>query len=107
MAGSSRKNPLFSNPFFAALVVVSILFVVTVLGYLAAPYALNPRPVPQGEASRTFALWLDRHGPLILGIEFVVMLGTGVVAMLTDDWFSGVANRRKTVGGGSAPDPDG
>ena len=90
MAGTSRKNPLFTNPFFAALVVVSILFVVTTLGYLAAPSAINPRPVAQGEASRAFAVWLDRHGPLILGIEVVVMLAMGVLAMATDDWFSGV-----------------
>src|SRR6516165_7989663 len=90
MAGTSRKNPLFANPFFAALVAVSILFVVTVLGYLVAPYALNPRPVVQGDASRAFALWLDRQGPLMLGVEFVVMLLAGILAMVTDDWFSGV-----------------
>ena len=83
-----RKNPLFTNPFFATLVVVSIVFVVTILGYLAAPYAINPRPVAQSEVSRAFALWIDRHGPMILGVEFVVMLVTGVLAMVTDDWFS-------------------
>jgi hypothetical protein len=90
MARSLRKNPLFTNPFFAALVVVSIVFVVTTLGYLAAPAVINPRPVAQGDASRAFALWIDRHGPMILGVEFVVMLTTGVLAMVTDDWFSSV-----------------
>ena len=91
MAGTSRKNPILANPFFAALVVVSIVFVVTVLGYLVAPYAINPGPVARGEASRAFALWLDRHGPLMLGVEFGVMLATGILAMATDDWFSGVS----------------
>jgi hypothetical protein len=86
----TRKNPLFTNPFFATLVVVSIVFVVTIFAYLAAPYAINARPVAQGDASRVFALWIDRHGPMILGVEFVVMLATGVLAMITDDWFSSV-----------------
>jgi hypothetical protein len=90
MAGTSRKNPVFANPFYLGLLVASTLFVVTVLGYLVAPSVLNSEgPAPRGETSRAFATWLDRHGPLILGIEFVVMLVTGVLAMVTDDWFSG------------------
>lgn len=88
MAGRPRKNPLFTNPFFATLVVVSVLFVLTTLAYLAAPAVINPRPEPQGEASRSFALWLDRNGSFILGVEFVIMLAMGVLAMLTDDWFA-------------------
>ena len=88
MAGTSRKNPVFANPFFLALLVVSTLFVVTALGYLVAPYALGAGQAPRGETSRAFAVWLDRRGPVILGIEFLVMLVTGVLAMVTDDWFS-------------------
>ena len=34
-------------------------------------------------------LRLDRWGPTLLGIEFVIMLALGVLAMVTDDWFSG------------------
>ncbi len=88
MAGTSRKNPVFANPFFLALLLVSTLFVVTALGYLVAPYALGAGQTPKGEASRAFAAWLDRRGPVILAIEFLLMLATGVLAMATDDWFS-------------------
>jgi len=89
MAGTSRKNPVFANPFYVGLMVVSTLFVVTALGYLVAPNVISQGPEQRGETSRAFANWLDRHGPVILGIEFVVMLVTGVLAMATDDWFSG------------------
>jgi hypothetical protein len=89
MAGTSRKKPAFANPFYVGLMVASTLFVLTALGYLVAPNVIAPGPVQRGETSRAFATWLDRHGPVILGIEFVVMLVTGVLAMATDDWFSG------------------
>jgi hypothetical protein len=88
MAGISRKNAVFANPFYVTLMVVSTLFVVTALGYLVAPYAMGGGRAPQGETSRAFAVWLDRRGPVILVIEFLVMLVTGVLAMATDDWFS-------------------
>jgi len=91
MAGTSRKNPVFANPFYVALMVVSTLFVMTALGYLVAPYAMGGGRAPQGDTSRAFAVWLDRRGPVILGIEFLVMLVTGVLAMATDDWFSATA----------------
>ena len=89
MAGTSRKKPALANPFYVGLMVASTLFVLTALGYLVAPNVIAPGPVRRGETSRAFATWLDRRGPLILGIEFVVMLVTGVLAMATDDWFSG------------------
>ena len=89
MAGTTRKNPVFANPFYLGLMVVSTLFVVTVLGYLVAPNVSSQGPVQRGDASRAFAIWLDRNGPMVLGIEFVLMLVTGELAMVTDDWFSG------------------
>lgn len=89
MARTSRKNSVFANPFYMGLMVVSTLFVVTVLGYLTAPNVFsNEGPVQRGETSRAFATWLDRRGPLILGIELLVMLVSAVLAMATDDWFS-------------------
>ncbi len=89
MAGGTRKNPVLANPFFVALMVVSTLFVVTALGYLVAPYALQREAAAgRGGPSRAVAGWLDRQGPLLLGVEFAVMLIAGVAAMLTDDWFS-------------------
>jgi hypothetical protein len=88
MAGTPRTNPVFSNPFFLALLVASTLFVVTALGYLVSAYALEAGQARQGEGSRALATWLDHRGPMILAVEFLVMLATGVVAMATDDWFS-------------------
>ena len=89
MAGSSRKNPLFTNPFFAALLVVSTLFVLTILIYLVAAYGWPSERPDQGTNAPAFAAWMDRKAPLILGVEFLVMLATGILAMSTDDWFSG------------------
>ena len=94
MAGTSRNNPVFANPFYFGLMVVSTLFVVTALGYLVAPNVISQGPEQRGETSRAFANWLDRHGPVILGIEFLVMLVTGILAMATDDWFSGEPGAR-------------
>jgi hypothetical protein len=87
MAGTSRPNPVIANPFYVVLMVVSTLFVVTALGYLVAPYVIQPGHVAQGQASRAFAVWLDTHGPLILAVEFVIMLLSGVLAMATEDYF--------------------
>jgi hypothetical protein len=94
MARASRKKGVFANPFYVGLMVVSTLFVITALGYLVSPYVLEPGRRPRGAPSLDLALWLDRQGPLVLGLEFVVMMVTGVLAMLTDDWFSGSAGGR-------------
>ena len=94
MARASRKKNVFANPFYVGLMIVSTLFVVTALGYLVSPYVLEPGRRPPGAPSHELAAWLDRHGPLVLGVEFAVMLVTGVLAMLTDDWFSGSAGGR-------------
>jgi hypothetical protein len=91
MARSARKKGVFANPFFVGLMIVSTLFVVTALAYLVSPYVLEPGRRPRGHE---LALWLDRQGPLVLGIEFAVMMVAGVLAMLTDDWFTGAAGGR-------------
>jgi hypothetical protein len=97
MAGPQRRREAFSNPFFVILLAASLLFVLTALGYLVSPYTLAPDPAgqrhgessePPGVGSVALADWLDRNGPLALGIEFVVMLLAGILAMATDPWFS-------------------
>ena len=87
MAGTSRPNPVTANPLYVLMMIVSTLFVVTALGYLVTPYVIQPGHVVQGQASRSFAVWLDTHGPLILAVEFVLMLLSGVLAMTTEDYF--------------------
>jgi hypothetical protein len=88
MPGRPRKNPILANPFYAALLLASTLFVVTALAYLVVPYVLAPGKAAAGSSSRALAEWLDHRAPLLLAIEFVIMLLAGIVAMLTDDWFA-------------------
>jgi hypothetical protein len=99
MTGNSRKSPVLANPFYLGLIVISTLFVLTTLGYLVAPNLLEPGPAQRGETSLAFASWLDRRGPVILGIEFLGMLVTGVLAMATDGCFLEEPPSR-TQGGG-------
>jgi hypothetical protein len=95
MARTSRKSELLTNPFYLALVAVSTIFVVTVLAYLASGFALQPGRAPTSEFSNRVALWLDRNGPFVLGVEFLVMLPIGVVMMATDRWFVERRKRRE------------
>jgi hypothetical protein len=76
---------LFPNPFYVLLLVASTLFVVTTLGYLVGP--MTQEASGAGGNSGGPAKWLDRHGPMALGVEFVVMLVSGLLAMATDRWF--------------------
>jgi hypothetical protein len=85
MAGRPRKA-LFPNPFYVVLLVASVVFTVTVLAYLVSPYAAE-RP-DAGVGSRALVKWLDRRGPLALEVEFLVMFVAGLLAMVTDRWFT-------------------
>jgi hypothetical protein len=82
------------------LLITSILFILTVLGYLASSLVLEPNPArPRpGAASVAVAEWLDHKGPWALGVEFVVMLVAGTLAMVTDPWFSPRSKTRKREG---------
>jgi hypothetical protein len=82
---------LFPNPFYVLLLLSSTLFVFTIFGYLIVP--LLPNRPGAGEGGP--AEWLDHHAPTALGVEFLVMLSAGLVAMLTDRWFP----ERPTTGG--------
>jgi hypothetical protein len=90
MAAPPRKREVFANPFFVIMMGASVVFVLTVLGYLISAYVLEPKPggPPPGPGSIAVAAWLDRNAPLALAVEFGVMLVTGVVAMVTDPWFT-------------------
>jgi hypothetical protein len=90
MTAPRRKREIFANPFFAILLVASLVFVLTVLAYLSSAGLLDSEPAgpPQGPQSIAFSKWLDRNAPLALGVELLVMLLAGVLAMLLDPWFS-------------------
>jgi hypothetical protein len=84
MTGKPRKSEILSNPFFVILLVTSMLFVVTVL----VDYTMSPKVL-------VVAKWFDRNGSMTLGIELVVMLLTGVLAMATESWFSSRSKSRR------------
>ena len=99
MADRPRK-PLFPNPFYVVLLVASTLFVVTALAYLVSPYvgvdANGVRQAAKPGAALARAGGLARsHGPLALGVEFVVMLAFGLLAMATDHWFPSKASAKR------------
>jgi predicted PurR-regulated permease PerM len=92
MSERSAKK-LFPNPFYVALLLASTLFVLTILAYLIGPtiqeQAVNQARAGKGPGAGALgtAAWLDRNGPLALGIELLVMLLSGLLAMATDRWF--------------------
>jgi hypothetical protein len=96
MADRSR-NALFPNPFYVILLVASTVFTVTVLMYLISPYAAE-RP-NAGAGSLALVDWLDRRGPMALGVEFTVMLVSSILAMATDRWFSPKPARKNPTAG--------
>ena len=100
MTGQARRREILANPFFVILMAASALFVLTVLGYLVSPFVLVPRPAANqpGPGSIKMAEWFDRNGPLTLGVEFVVMLLAGILAMATDSWFSARAKSKEQAG---------
>lgn len=69
------------------LMIVSMLFVLTILGYLVGPY-IEQRAV-EGLGKRSpLADWFDRKGVAALAIEFVTMSILAVLAMAMDHRFS-------------------
>lgn len=91
MSTNRRRMAVTANPFFTLLLIVSVGFVITALAYTASP-AIAGRP-DSGPGSIALARWLDRNGPLTLGIEIAVMIVVGSVAMATDRWFTQRAER--------------
>ncbi len=90
MTANPRKREVFANPFFVMMMAASVVFVLTVLAYLISPAVLEADPAKPPPSARSLALaaWIDRHAPWVLAVEFVIMLVTGVVAMVTDPWFT-------------------
>jgi len=90
MTTRPKKREIFANPFFTVMMGTSIVFVLTVLAYLVSPYVLQPADANAAQAPSSVAVadWLDRNAPTALAVEFVIMLVTGLVAMMTDPWFT-------------------
>jgi hypothetical protein len=95
--GDRSPKALFPNPFYVLLLIASTVFTLTALGYLIGPSieqrklahpGAGPGSGAPGPGSLALSAWLDRNGPIVLAIEIGVMLVSGVLAMLTDRWFT-------------------
>lgn len=84
------------NPFYVALVLTSTAFVVTALAYLMGPFVVQKAERNPGQGAGALAVtdWLEQRGPWLLGVEFLVMLGCGILAMVIDPWLVSRAKRR-------------
>ena len=91
MPTNNSRRAVTANPLFTLLLIVSAGFVLTALAYTASP-AIADRP-DSGPGSIALARWLDRRGPLALGIEIAAMIVVGTLAMATDRWFTERASR--------------
>ena len=93
MTTRPRKRDVFANPFFTVMLATSVAFVLTVLAYLVSP-SCSSRPPPIAASPRLDLgrRWIDRNAPMTLAVEFVIMLVTGLVAMVTDPWFTARSN---------------
>jgi hypothetical protein len=84
---SHSRSKLARNPFYTLLMVASLLFVVTTLGYLVGPFVEQRAIEGVGERSALVS-WLDRKGVLALAIEFGAMCVLALLAVATDRHFT-------------------
>ena len=101
MTDRSRKK-LFPNPFYVLLLAASTLFVLTALGYLISP-TVQEQAGPRRGQGPALAAWLDRRGPLALGVEVALMIASGLLAMATDRWFPARPEPKGTEAGSPGP----
>jgi hypothetical protein len=93
MADPPRQRSL-TNPFYVLLLLASTAFLVTTFGYLVSPFIQQRAQAHAGDvggpgpASLALAHWLDRTAPTALAVEIAAMLVSGLLAMVTDRWFS-------------------
>ena len=80
-----RKPP--RNPFYTLLMVASLLFVVTTLGYLVGPF-VEQRAIDGTGKRSALVSWFDRRGVLALAIEFGAMCVLALLAVATDRHFT-------------------
>jgi hypothetical protein len=90
MTTEPRKREVFANPFFVVVMAASVVFVLTVLAYLISPAVLEAGPGKPPPTARSLAMatWIDHNAPWVLAVEIAIMLVFGVVAMVTDPWFT-------------------
>jgi hypothetical protein len=91
----SRKGR--RNPFYTLLMLASLVFVVTTLGYLVGPFV--ERRAIEGVGKRSALVsWFDRRGVAALAVEFAAMCALALLAVATDRHFTPEGGRAKREG---------
>jgi hypothetical protein len=86
------------NPFYPLVVVAGVAFVVTACAYgVMALKAMSPADADAGHPLLAF---LDTYGVTMLGIELGLLAATSLLAMGTDQYWTGRSNPGRDV---SAP----
>ncbi len=75
------------NPFYAALMVVGVVFAISAIVYgIMALRELRGMVPAVGQGG--LMAWMSQHGEWLLGIELGLLILLSLAAMLTDDyWF--------------------
>jgi hypothetical protein len=82
-------QPKSINPFYIALLVVSIAFVITVCGYTVLTFRGGSREVAaQPRVSHGLLDFLDEHGVELMLAEVAVLGVATVGAIMTDQYWS-------------------
>ncbi len=96
----SRRREAF-NPFYALVLVTSVLFVVTALAYVTSWVIIRPVSGGPGTPAVSPAMrFLDERGESMLLWQAGLLTGSAILAMGFDRWRSRRAERSR------APDPD-
>lgn len=108
--GIPASDPVFGkheafNPFYALLVVVGTLFVLTACAYcVMAVRAIHDDAGPVATAETAGLLdWLDRHGIALMSGELAV-LGLATVGAMTTDPYWQSRHRRRLEAASAAPE---
>ena len=90
---AASRKPLYPNPFYVLLIVVSAAFVLTTFGWLITPMVqrkaanLAPGADAPGAGALAVAAWLDRWSVTALAIELILIVVTAFLLMASDRWF--------------------
>ena len=83
----SKKKP-GKNPFYVALVLVGVVFLVTTFCYVLMAFRAVGGHSSEQSGSRML-VFMDQHGAWLLGGELAVLILASLAAMATDSYWSG------------------
>ncbi len=85
---TESRKPLYPNPFYVVLVFSSTALAITMFAWLVVPYIQERAAQGKGGAgSLALANWIDRNSVWLLTIELALIVISGIMAMVSDQWF--------------------